>query len=132
MYRTSKVDSLKVDSLALSSIIQIGDSTCITTFTRAIAVQRQKELFYSNEGNFNSFPIFSFQLPIEPIVEPITIGSTSLHPLIKVDSIDIIGMSSSAVLHIGSSRHFQGESRTLHIRQLEHVDENSEKKVEQA
>ncbi|KAA9027511.1 spore germination protein GerPE [Niallia endozanthoxylica] len=132
MYRTSKVDSLKVDSSALSSVIQIGDSTCITAFSRAIAVQRQNELFYSNEGNFNSFPIFSFQLPIEPIVEPITIGSTSLHPLIKVGSIDIIGMSSAAVLHIGNSRHFQGESRTLHIRQLEHVDENNEKKVEQA
>lgn len=132
MYRTSKVDSLKVDSAALSSVIQIGDSTFITAFSRAIAVQRQKELFYSNEGNFNSFPIFSYQLPIEPIVEPITIGSTSLHPLIKVGSIDITGITSAAVLHIGSSRNFQGESRTLHIRQLEHAKGNSEKNVEQA
>lgn len=127
MYRTSKVDSLKVDSAALSSVIQIGDSNSITAFTRAIAVQRQKELFYAKEGNFISSPIFSYQMPIEPLIEPITIGSTSLHPLIKVGTIDIIGITSASILHIGSSRHFQGESRTLHIRQIETVDKKNNK-----
>jgi spore germination protein PE len=123
--RTSKVDSLKVDTVAISSVIQIGDSNVINSFSRAIAVQREKELFYSNEGNFNAYEIFSLSLPLPPIDEHITIHTTSLNSVIKVGTIDIIGIASAAILHIGSSEHIQAEARTLQIRHLEPRGKNS-------
>lgn len=117
--RTSKVNSLKVRIAGLNSVIQIGDSSRINGFARVIAIQRQKELFFTNEASFESYPFFSYSLPLPAIYEPITIRSTSLNPLIKVGNIDIIGISSGSVVHIGSTEHFQAESRALHIRQLE-------------
>jgi spore germination protein PE len=117
--RTSKVNSLKVISARLNSVIQIGDSTRINGFARVIAIQRQKELFFTNEASFESYPFFSYPLSLPAIYEPITICSTSVNPLIKVGSIRIIGISSGSVVHIGSTEHFQAESRALHIRQIE-------------
>lgn len=124
--RTSKVDSLKVDSVGNSSVIQIGDSNVLKAFTRALAVQRQKELFYSLEGNFDSFKIFSYSLPLPAINEPITIQTTALDPMIKVGTIDVIAVASASCIHIGSSEHIQTEARTLHIRQLESTENNSD------
>ncbi len=117
--RTSKVDSLNLDSAGIASVIHIGDSKEINSFTRTIAVQREKELFFSNEGNFNVYEIFSYSLPIPPIDEPITIQSTSLNSFIKVGSIDVLAISAASILHIGSSDYIQSEARTLQIRQLE-------------
>ena len=45
--RISKVDSFKlVKSGLLASTIQIGDSNEINGLTRALAVQRQREVFF--------------------------------------------------------------------------------------
>nr|WP_295971199.1 spore germination protein GerPE [uncultured Bacillus sp.] len=117
--RTSKVDALSVVSTGLASVIQIGDSHIINSLARAIAVQRQRELFYSNEADFGLFNIFSYSLPIPPINEPITFHTVTENPFIKVGSIDVIAVSAASILHIGSSGQVQNEARTLHIRQLE-------------
>ena len=61
----------------LPLLIQIGDSNEINGLTRALAVQRQREVFFSNEGDFSLFKIFSYPLPLPPIDEPITIQTTS-------------------------------------------------------
>ncbi len=124
--RLSKVDSLHIDAAILSSVIQIGDSSIINSFSRAIAVQRQKELFFSYEGDFRLYNIFSYSLPLPPIDEPITMQFTSLNPIIKVGSIDVTAMSSSPVLHIGSSEHVQAEARIMHIRQFETAPKKQE------
>ncbi|MCQ6274359.1 spore germination protein GerPE [Bacillus sp. V3B] len=129
--RTAKVDALKVKSAGISSVIQIGDSNVVNAFTRAIAVQRQKELFYSHEADFHLFDLFSKSLPLPSIDEAITTQTTSLNPIIKVGMIDVIGISSSAILHIGNSEHVQTEARVLHIRQLESTENNSDNATEE-
>lgn len=53
-----------------------------------------------------------------PIMEPVYFERVSLNPVIKVDHIDIISISSSAVLHIGNSKNILLESRVKNIRQL--------------
>jgi spore germination protein PE len=123
--RTSKVDSIRVKSVLFASAIQIGDSNTINGVTRALAVQRQREVFYGNEGDFSLFKIFSYPLPLPPINEPLTIRTTSPNPVIKVGAIDVTAFSSTSFLHIGSTEHIQMESRILHIRQIEIIDENS-------
>ncbi|MFF2446234.1 spore germination protein GerPE [Neobacillus sp. NPDC058068] len=116
--RTSSVDSLQVKEVAFCSVIQLGDSCIINGFSRALAVQREAEIFFGDEGNFPSYPIFKRQLPLPPITEKISIVRHNLNPIIKVNNIKVTAVSSSAILHVGNSKHISMEARVKHIRQL--------------
>lgn len=116
--RTSVVDHLKVDALSHSSVAEIGDSAFIHCLSRALAVKREEELFFTNEGSFRKYDVFSMPIPMEPIVERMTMQTTNLKPIIKVNNIDILGASAASVIHIGSSKHIAMEARVKHIRQL--------------
>lgn len=98
--------------------MEIGDSSFIQGVSRAIAVQREAEIFFGNEGDFKSYPIFTESIPLPPLNEHITMHTTQLNPVIKVRNIDVIGVSASSLLHIGSSKHISMESRVEHIRHL--------------
>ena len=116
--RTSIVDSLKVDAVFFDSVIEIGDSSYIQSFSRALAIQREAEIFFGNEGDFNRYPVFSIPLYFQPIDDEFSMYTEHLQPVIKINSIDIIGASAASVIHIGSSNHISMESRLKHIRQL--------------
>jgi spore germination protein PE len=120
------VDSIHVISVLFASVIQIGDSNSINGLTRALAVQRQREIFYGKEGDFSLFKIFSYQFPPSPIYEPLTVHRTSTNPVIKVGSIDVTAFSSTSFLHIGSTEKVEMESRILHIRQIETINESKD------
>jgi spore germination protein PE len=116
--RTSWVDRINVNIVSFSSVVQLGDSCIINGFSRALAVQREAEIFYGNEGNYANYPVFYETIPLPTITEPITILRHNQTPLIKVNNIDIIGISSSSMLHVGNSNHVSEEVRVKHIRQL--------------
>lgn len=118
LQRTSNVDQLKIESILLSSIIEIGDANYIQGFSRALAIQRQAEIFFGNEGNFDQFPVFTAPLSFQPIEDKFSMYIEQLHPVIKVNTIDVIGVSASSVIHIGSSKQISMESRLKHVRQL--------------
>ena len=117
LQRLSSVDHLKVMIASFSSILQLGDSCIINGFSRALAVQREAEVFYGNEGNFPSYPVFTKPIPLPPINEQFTTFTHNLKPVIKVQEIDIIGISSSSILHVGNTRNVSMEVRIKHIRQ---------------
>ncbi|WP_066295021.1 spore germination protein GerPE [Bacillus sp. FJAT-29937] len=116
--RTSIVNQFKADTLIISSVIEIGDSTYVHGFSRALAVHREADTFFGNEGNYLSFKAFTISVPIVPIEEVISMQTTNLNPAIKVNNIDINGISASSVIHIGNSSHISMEARVKHIRQL--------------
>jgi len=117
--RSSYVDSLKIITALFSSVIQLGDSCYIQGFTRALAVQRQEELFFGNEGNFAEFPIFSEPIPIQPITYNLAMQTFNPPPsIIKVNTIHVTGVSASSLIHVGNSKVIQMEARVKHIRQL--------------
>jgi len=116
--RISSVDNLKVKQVAFDSIIQLGDSCILNGFSRAIAVQREAEIFFGDEGNFPSYRIFKKPLPLPPITESITFLRRNINPIIKVNNIDVTAVSSSSILHVGNSRNVSMEARIKHIRQL--------------
>ncbi|GLB58846.1 spore germination protein GerPE [Cytobacillus sp. NCCP-133] len=116
--RTSFVDKINIDTMSFSSVFEIGDSCSIQGFSRAIALQREAEYFNTREGNYSVYPIFSEPIPLLPIEEELTIHTSQLNPIIKVQTIDIIGVSSSSIVHIGNSGNISMESRVKHIRQL--------------
>ncbi|ALC91917.1 spore gernimation protein [Bacillus sp. FJAT-18017] len=122
LQRSSSVKSIIVESVQYSSLVQLGDTSIINGFSRAIAVQRERELFYGNEGEFASFPVFSKEIPLPLLNEPIQILSFNENPIIKVGSIKINGISSSSFLHVGNVNHISLEGRVKHIRQLEERD----------
>ncbi|RSD29329.1 spore germination protein GerPE [Mesobacillus subterraneus] len=116
--RTACVDNIKINSVTFASILQIGDSEQIAANSKALAVQREAEIFFGNEGNFASFPIFSEAIPFQPPDETISSSTQNLNPILKVRSIDILGVSSSSVVHLGNSCDINMEARVKHIRQL--------------
>ena len=118
LQRTSSVDALNVKITSFASIIQLGDSCIINSYSRALAVQREVEIFYGNEGNFSSYRVFSEPIPLPAINENLSYISHHVNPIIKVNRIGIIGISSSSILHVGNSKDISMEVRVKHIRQL--------------
>jgi spore germination protein PE len=118
LLRTTFVDKIHVEGVSFSSILQIGDSCIINGLSRALAVQRETEIYFGDEGSFSAYPVFSESIPFQPINETVTLIFHNPQPLIKVDNIDITAISSSSILHVGNSKHISMEARLKHIRQL--------------
>jgi spore germination protein PE len=124
--RTSLVETIKLHSVAFSSVFEVGDSVEITPYSRVFAVQREHELYYSNEGDFNAFPLFSRRIPVPTVDEQIVINRTNQSPFINVQNIYILGASASSVVQIGSTDTIDAESRVKNIRQLSGNDYNND------
>lgn len=118
LQRTSYVDNIRVRIVSFSSILQLGDSGVINSFSRALAVQREAEYFFGNEGNFAAYRTFSEPIPFASITENLTVRQHHLNPVIKVKNITIEGISSASILHVGNSQNISTEVRIKHIRQL--------------
>ncbi len=118
MKRISCVRDVKLLSLTLSSIAQFGDNKQIKAESKALAVQREAEIFYGNEGDFDSYVIFNQQLPEPSFPCNIMMQQSHKQSMIKVGSVEILGVSSSSVLQIGSNEVIDCEARVKHIRQL--------------
>ncbi|EKN70283.1 spore germination protein [Neobacillus bataviensis LMG 21833] len=116
--RISSVDHLEVKQVVFSSVLQLGDSCILNGFSRALAVQRETEIFYGDEGNFPSYRIFKKPLPLPPITESISFLRHNINPIIKVNNIDVTAVSNSSILHVGNSQTVSMEVRVKHIRQL--------------
>lgn len=118
--RTSVVKDTRVIAVGDSSVFEIGDSVHMRLRNNVLAVQRQEELFFGNEGNLNVYPIFSRPFPQPQVYEDLNITRYNLSPFIRVNHINIVAVASSSVLHIGSTGTIDAESRIKHIRQLAH------------
>jgi spore germination protein PE len=118
LQRSSYVDQIDIKVASYSSVLQLGDSCIINGLSRALAVQREEEQDYGNEGNFAAYSEFTEPIPFTPITENICIQTHQFNPIIKVNHINVIGFSSSSVLHVGNSQTISMEARVKHIRQL--------------
>ncbi|MFC5464697.1 spore germination protein GerPE [Lederbergia graminis] len=117
--RNSFVDHIHVYGLLSSSILQIGDSQRVHSESNALAVQREKELFYGNEGDLNQLPLFSKPLiEARPLIHPPQIMKYHVLPNINVRNIKIKGISASAVVQVGNTATANLQSKVMHIRQL--------------
>jgi spore germination protein PE len=119
LQRTSYVNHMDIKVASFSSILQVGDSCIINGLSRALAVQREEEIDFGKEGNFASYPVFFEPIPLLPVNEDITYLSHNWNPVIKLNNLNVIGFSSSSILHIGNSQNIHMESRVKHIRQLQ-------------
>lgn len=118
LQRTSCVDHIHIDIVSFASTIQLGDAKIVNSQSRAMAVQREAEIFFSKEGNYSNYSIFSEPIPFVPITEEFSYVSFQLNPIIKVNRIAILGVSSASILQVGNSEQVSLEARVKHIRQL--------------
>ncbi|MFD2681290.1 spore germination protein GerPE [Bacillus seohaeanensis] len=114
--RHSIVDGFKLRTLSFSSVLEFGDSNTISALSKVYAVQREKELFYTSEGNFSG-EVFTSPIPLPPVQPTVAISKINQAP-IRVGTIDIIGISSASVVQIGNTKSAYLEARVKNIRQL--------------
>ncbi|MFD0682152.1 MULTISPECIES: spore germination protein GerPE [unclassified Paenibacillus] len=116
--RISTVGIISVNTLGEATVFEVGDSETIAPFNYVIAVQREKAIFLESEFDFSDYAIFS--IPLEPpeINENLTMTRINESPNIVVHKISVFLVSSSSVVHIGSSQTLNAESRIKHIRHL--------------
>ncbi|MBS4172009.1 spore germination protein GerPE [Bacillus sp. FJAT-49736] len=122
--RNSVVQDISINDVVFSSNVHVGDTTYIKANSRAFAVQREEELYFGFEVDFEDYPIFSEVIPIPPITEDIHFHRINLDPVIRVDHINIIGISAASIFQIGSIKDAYLESRVHHVRQLKEKPES--------
>ncbi|MEI5906488.1 spore germination protein GerPE [Bacillus spongiae] len=124
MSRYSFVDGVKVRSIVFSSLVQAGDTQYLNGNARVLAVQREKECFFGNEGDhLSQFRVFNEPIPFLSAPIPTEFSKIDLTPAIRVGVIDVIGASTVGIIHIGNIGDVRLESRIKHIRQLENKEE---------
>ncbi len=112
------VNHTNVIDVSLSSTFLIGDAVQITPSSKALAVQRQVQLFFTTEGDFDAYPIFNMQIPKMPLENDIKIKRYNISQFIKINQINVISVSASSIYQIGSNNTIDAETRIKHIRQL--------------
>ncbi|KSU80914.1 spore germination protein PE [Fictibacillus enclensis] len=117
--RTSEVNHIHIRSVLFSSIVNVGDTDEHTAFSRAIAIQKYEPEFNPTLNNLLDFPRYQiFTMVRPPAIPPKEVVMESYHDpaFIKVNSIDIFGISTAAMLHIGGIQNIDLESRVKHVR----------------
>ncbi|RRN72574.1 spore germination protein GerPE [Peribacillus simplex] len=116
--RISKVKSFTAQTLLFSSTIQIGDCSYIDGNSSALAIQKKSETFDSVDVHFEDYDIFKKPIYIPRSNEPVISRFSNPNPFIRVGSVDIIGISASAVAGVGNVGHIRMDSRVKHIREI--------------
>lgn len=116
----SNVRCIALEAVGYASIVQIGDCDTVLPSSSALAIQRQRAVFFGHEGSLGQFPIFNRPIPRLRSVseEELRFIDRRQGPIV-VDIVDIISLSSSAVLQVGSNRRIEALNRVKHIRQLQ-------------
>ncbi|MCD1258692.1 spore germination protein GerPE [Paenibacillus athensensis] len=118
MARMSIVDWIYLNDVSSAAAIHIGDNIRTTLVSQALAVQREVPYYSGKEGNLEPFPFFRRPIPLPQPGEPVTMCVNNWGSCIRVGGIRILGISSSAALHVGSNRCIEGVSRIKHFRQF--------------
>ncbi|WP_066187009.1 MULTISPECIES: spore germination protein GerPE [Gracilibacillus] len=114
--RTTNVQQLKLDSLAYSSILQIGDTSFTEPSVNVIAVQKEGGISSDKSFSFEDDSFFQQSIPFLPNYS-LTYGDHHmLCPRIDIHSLDVSAASSSAVIQLGNSQHVHSIARLKHIR----------------
>ncbi|SHG22139.1 spore germination protein GerPE [Ornithinibacillus halophilus] len=118
--RLANVDRFRLNSLAFSSIINIGDTAIATPTNRAIAMQKEGALFNSKDDlQFDDYRIFKLQP--KWINEPSSVNLQNYHHNrdINVQNVSVIAASQSSIVQIGSIGKIDADARIKHFRWIQ-------------
>lgn len=117
--RTANVGAIDINAISRSSIFDIGDVTVSSQQLNAIAVQKEGAIFSDEGFLFSDYPLFE-RKRIPHHLEPINVKQRHKHhqPTIHVNKVDILGVSASSIIQVGSLEDINAEARVKHIRIL--------------
>ena len=114
--RTSIVNSVKNNTLLLGSTIEIGDTKYVEPNAEVFAIQREYPIFYGNEGSYDVYATFRIPILKTNIYEKISATHFHEDPFIKVNRLNIVGISTGAYVQIGSTKNIKTEGRVTNVR----------------
>ncbi|TCP31594.1 spore germination protein PE [Scopulibacillus darangshiensis] len=118
LVRPSLVHDIHIDSVTLSSVLEIGDSRRLTPSSKVFAVQREYPFYDSRKAVLQNH-LFFVPLLKANIYEPVqTTIVNEPNSSIKVDHLRIIAVSNASVVEIGSTGDIYCEARTKNVRQF--------------
>ncbi|WP_157801841.1 spore germination protein GerPE [Gracilibacillus salitolerans] len=123
MPRTTKVKQIRINSVSRSSLFQIGDAKEIEPHADILAVQKEGGVSSDKGFELDQYPIFRTTLQTIPDPEVVVGEHCHHHKNISVTTIDITGISSSAIVQLGSNKKIDSLARQKHIRILKAEDE---------
>ncbi len=114
------MNKMYVNSISNGSTFEIGDVEHAGPRTKVIAVQQPRTNYKDEDENitFSSFSVFKEPLPEKPVYSPVQKQTINHSPSIHVNRINIIGISTSAIVQIGGLGTIDSEVRVKHIRIL--------------
>lgn len=118
MTRTVRIGNVRVDSVTIGSVLQVGDSLHVSPYSDVLAVQREVSQYGGNEGDLKLFPIFTQPFPLVTINEDVRMETGPYLPPVIVRRMRIFGLSASAVVQFGNACTICAGNRTKHIRHL--------------
>lgn len=120
--RISVIDDVNIKAIVFSSSLIIGDTGILKPRAKVMAVQRVYPFFYGDEGNFDEYPLYSKPIPHLPKEKDVQMTVRNETPIIKVNHIKVLGVSSSSIVQIGTNSRIDSEARVKHFRQLYRVN----------
>lgn len=111
------VQRINIADVSLSGVVLIGDRGSFSPRLRALAVQRNLKHSEAGEAYFGNYDIFSRPYSIRP-AGPATVYRGPGNACIEVGAIEVLSVSSSAMLQVGNGVATHADARIKHIRQF--------------
>lgn len=117
--RHVRISRSAVNTIAFSSIFNIGDTNHFSPKFKAIAVQREGDAWNSNyDWKFSDYPIFHRKANWLDSELPIQIKHYHHNNQICVKNVSLTGVSQSSTLQFGGLRNIEADARIKHFRLL--------------
>ncbi|MBC5636661.1 spore germination protein GerPE [Ornithinibacillus sp. BX22] len=118
-HRYVQVLNTAVNSIAFSSIFNIGDTVHFNPTFNGIAVQREGTVWNDDyDLDFEDFSLFQREASWIEEELPVAMHRYHRNGQINVGGVSITGVSESSSVHIGGLQHINAEARIKHIRKL--------------
>ncbi|GIO25718.1 spore germination protein GerPE [Ornithinibacillus bavariensis] len=125
LHRLVQIKEVDLNTMTFSGIFNIGDTVNFSPRSKAIAVQREGNVWNTSyDVHFHYYPIF--QLPAKWIEKPIPVVSKNNHHdgIISVNCVSIQAVTQAAGIQFGGIDYINAESRIKHIRIIKQEEEN--------
>ncbi|SET14050.1 spore germination protein PE [Oceanobacillus limi] len=117
--RLSDVKTIRIHSIAYSSIFNIGDSNNANPRSKIIALQQEGAIFNdAYDVQFEDYPIFQLQPNWPNGRRNVKMRSRHHSNTIRVGNVYINGASQSGIIQVGSLKHIHSDSRVKHFRRI--------------
>ncbi|GGK07252.1 hypothetical protein GCM10007063_32180 [Lentibacillus kapialis] len=113
----ASADYVSLNGLTFSSIFNIGDTGHVRSTSRGIALQKEGARFKSDTNiDFNDYSLFNRNMILPETITPVQKETIHHSDTIRVQTLDIIGISEAALFQIGNLEQAYCESRIKHFR----------------